>query len=51
VHRAFLASSSRAKIARADEHLDALYRETDGWGDGDPFTITRQSNIEPPRVL
>ncbi|MGH2705518.1 MAG: hypothetical protein ACRDJ4_10620 [Actinomycetota bacterium] len=38
-----LTSSCRAKIARADEHLDTLYRETDGWGDGDPFVVTRES--------
>ena len=42
--RAALTSSCRAKIARADEHLHALYRETDGWGDGDPLGIVRQSN-------
>jgi len=35
-----------AKIARADEHLDALYRETDGWGDGKPFAVTRESNAD-----
>jgi hypothetical protein len=39
-------SSCRAKIARADQHLDALYRETDGWGDGDPFVIARESNAD-----
>jgi hypothetical protein len=36
--------SYRAKLARADEHLSMLYRETDGWGDGDPFCIVRESN-------
>lgn len=41
-----LLSSCRAKIARADQHLDALYRETDGWGDGDPFVITRESQAD-----
>src|SRR5438045_2016982 len=41
-----LTSSCRAKIARADEHLDALYRETDGWGDGDPFRIVRECNSD-----
>jgi len=34
------------KLARADEHLDALYRETDGWGDGDPIAIDRESNAD-----
>lgn len=32
------------KLVRADEHLDALYRATDGWGDGDPLAIDRESN-------
>lgn len=41
-----LLSSPRAKIARADEHLDALYRETDSWGDGDPFAVMRESNAD-----
>jgi hypothetical protein len=41
--KARLTGSSRAKLARADQHLDALYRETDGWGDSDPLRITRQS--------
>jgi hypothetical protein len=40
------AFSHRAKLARADEHLNMLYRETDGWGDGDPFRIVRQSNAD-----
>jgi hypothetical protein len=39
-------STYRAKLARADEHLSALYRETDGWGDSDPFRIVRQSNAD-----
>ena len=34
-------STCRAKIARADEHLATLYRETDAWGEGDPFKIIR----------
>jgi hypothetical protein len=38
--------SSRAKIARADEHLDALYQETDRWGGGDPFIVRRESNAD-----
>jgi hypothetical protein len=37
-------SSCRAKIARADEHLAQLNRETDAWGDSDPFEITRECN-------
>jgi hypothetical protein len=45
IKQAFL-SSCRAKIARADQHLDALYRETDGWGDGDPFSVTRESQAD-----
>jgi hypothetical protein len=40
------AFSYRAKLARADEHLDALYRETDGWGDRDPFRIVREHNAD-----
>jgi hypothetical protein len=44
--RARWSSSCRAKIARADEHLAQLYRETDGWGKGDPFEITRESNAD-----
>jgi hypothetical protein len=44
--KAQLLSSPRAKIARADEHLDALYRETDGWGDGDPFVVSRERNAD-----
>jgi hypothetical protein len=36
--------SYRAKLARADEHLGTLYRETDAWGDRNPFRITRQAN-------
>lgn len=38
--------SYRAKLARADEHLSTLYRETDGWGDRDPFRVVRQSNAD-----
>jgi len=34
------------KLARADEHLDAFYRATDGWGDGDPLAIDRESNAD-----
>src|SRR6266542_2149681 len=41
-----LTSSCRAKIARGDQHLDALYRETDGWGNDDPFVVTRESNAD-----
>ena len=44
--RASWASSCRAKIARADEHLKALYGETDAWGELDPFRIVRQSNAD-----
>ncbi len=40
------ASSCRTKLARADEHLGMLYRETDGWGDRDPFRVVRQSNAD-----
>jgi hypothetical protein len=39
-------ASYRAKLARADEHLSTLYRETDGWGDGEPFRIVRGSNAD-----
>jgi hypothetical protein len=39
-----LLSSCRSKIGRADEHLDALNREMNAWGDGDPFRIVRQGN-------
>ncbi len=39
-------ASSTAKLARADEHLAALHREADGWGDGDPFAVERKSNAE-----
>jgi hypothetical protein len=39
-------SSCRAKLARADEHLNMLYRETDRWGDTDPFRFVRQSNAD-----
>lgn len=39
-------SSARAKIARADEHLKTLYAETDGWGDGDPFSVARESQAD-----
>jgi hypothetical protein len=39
-------STYRAKLARADEHLSTLYRETDRWGDGDPFRIVRRSNAD-----
>jgi hypothetical protein len=38
--------SYRAKLARADEHLGTLYRETDAWGDRDPFRIIRQANAD-----
>jgi hypothetical protein len=38
--------SYRAKLARADEHLGTLYRETDAWGDRNPFRITRQANAD-----
>lgn len=46
VAKAVLLSSPRAKLARADEHLDELYRETDGWGRGDPFVVTRESDAD-----
>jgi hypothetical protein len=39
-----LTSSCRAKLDWADKHLDALYRETDGWGDGNPMTVRCESN-------
>lgn len=38
--------SSREKLARAAEHLDALHAETQGWNDDDPFEITRESNAD-----
>jgi hypothetical protein len=44
--RAEWTSGYRAKLARADEHLSALYQETDGWGDSDPFRIVRGSNAD-----
>jgi hypothetical protein len=37
--------SVRAKINRANEHLDALHREMDEWGDADPLTVTRESDL------
>jgi hypothetical protein len=42
--KARLLGSSQAKLARADQHLDALSRDTDRWGENDPLRITRQSN-------
>src|SRR2546421_10648647 len=39
-------SSSRAKLARADEHLDVLHRKTSAWGDGAPLVVTRKSNAD-----
>lgn len=41
-----LTSSCRAKLDWADVHLDALYRATDGWGDGEPIAIRRESNTD-----
>lgn len=44
--RGKLISSCRAKIARADEHLAALYAETDAWGDLDPLTLERSMDVD-----
>lgn len=41
-----LTSSCRAKLDWADKHLDALYRASDGWGDGEPIAIRRESNAD-----
>jgi hypothetical protein len=38
--------SVRAKLDRADEHLDAFNRETKGWSDSDQLTITRESDTD-----
>jgi hypothetical protein len=42
----WLASSSRAKIARADEHLDALNAQIDRWGNLDPLAVSRECNAD-----
>lgn len=39
-------SSCRAKIARADYHLETLYRDIDSWSDLRPGSISRQSNAD-----
>jgi hypothetical protein len=46
VDRAEWLTGCQTKIARADHHLQALYAETDGWGDTDPFRVVRQSNAD-----
>lgn len=39
-------SSCRAKIARADEHLAALYGKIDAWSDLQPCSLRRHSNAD-----
>lgn len=44
--KAALLESCHAKLARADDHLQTLYRETDRWGDTNPITVTRDHNAD-----
>ena len=39
-------SSCRAKLERADMHLDALYRHIDSWSNPNPCRIERESNAD-----
>src|SRR5512132_700504 len=39
-------SSWQTKLARADHHLETLYRKTDEWGESDPLTMEREINAD-----